>query len=270
MTEAADASRGWVSPLRVGRSYFTRRRSVTGPAEGITASLDALARPGVDTSRARPAVRAFFEQTASLELRVVSSWMWLFVPGAYFVRWLAWYVGQLRMPMREARILTRAYCLDPAKDGREGARGCIRTYGEEGPVMQVVSYAVTPGETPTLDAVFPGPIGKLVGRLRLDAVGEDDTGLWAVALVSTGVSLSLLGVSIPLPFRERFALYAADAPSIPEDLAPRELPGATLLGEHRQWVFGIPFVRYHYWFRPVIPPAARSSGPVSRRSGPVR
>jgi hypothetical protein len=262
MSDEADERRGWLSPLRVGRSFFTRKRAVVGPADGIMSSLDALSRPGVDTSLVHPAVRAFFEQTSLLELYVVARWAWPFVPGAKLVRWVATWVGQLRMPMADARILTRTTELDAGVDGREGARGCIRTYGADGPVMQVVSYAVTAGETPTLDAVFPGPIGALLGRLRLDPVGDDGA---AVALVSTAVTLTLLGLTLPLPFRERLALWDRESAGVPPDIDGDAMVGATLLGEHEQWVFGVKLVRYRYWFRPMKPPPPRRSGPTSSR-----
>jgi hypothetical protein len=252
--------------LRVGADYFERQRAlaVDGAPRGLVDRIDDLANPAVDVRRIHPAVVAFFEDTASLDLFVRSRWRFPFSVVWRLFRFVLAAIGQFVLPLDEARIRTRVLAIDRARDGREDARAVIRTYADTGDVMQAVAYATWHREgTRYMSAAFPMPGGHVAGVLRLDAIDEDDDGRLAVALTSrardgddAGVWLVLGSIGVPSPFHERLELWPAGAKAAPPELDVSVWPGATIVGRHEQRLFGIRFVTHHYWFRP----AAHSRG----------
>ncbi len=233
----------------IGAGYFTTvgvaRTDVPAP-QGLVRDLGSL---GVDPARAHPAVRTFFERTASLTLRIESRWSW-------WAGWLwrlarPWFVraGQLTTPITHSVMHTEMVALDDTREGRPGAVGVIRTH-DDGRVMQVVAYAVTDG---LLSVAFPTPLGTLTGLLRLEVIAEEEGGV-ALALSSVGgdagVFLTVGGRPWRAPLGERMALWAPSMRACPADLATTEHPRAVLVGEHVQRAFGVAMVRHRYWFVP--------------------
>ena len=244
--------------LRIGPDFFARRGYVVaGEARGVIDRIADLAHPGIDVARVHPAIVAFFEDTAGLELLVRSRWRWPVAWAWWLWRWVMRAIGQFVLPMREARIATAVHALDAAADGRPGARAVVRTYADTGRVMQAVAYATwTRGDRRYMSAAFPMPLGQIAGILRLDALAEE-TGCLAIELTSrrqarddAGVWFVLGPLAIRSPFGERLRLWSADMRCAPPALAAAPLPGATIVGEHIQTLFGFRFVTHHYWFRP--------------------
>lgn len=247
--------------LRVGATFFEKEGVLAArePApRGLVDAMVDLANPGVDVTRVHPDVARFFEDTASLELHVVSRWRFPFSIAWALLRPVMALLGQLVLPRREGRILTRILSLDTARDGRPDARAVIREYAGTGEVMQAVAYATwTNGSTRFMNAAFPLPGGHLTGMLRLDAIGEDEEGRLAVGVSSraragdgAGIWYVVFGLALRLPLEERLDLWAPSmkcAPS-PNDLGVLE--GTTIVGRHEQRLFGVRLVTHEYWFRP--------------------
>ncbi len=228
------------------------------PPRGMIERLTDLAHPGLDVSLVHPAVAAFFEDTAGLELLVRSRWHFPFSVAWRMLRPLMRALGQFALPLAEARIKSRVACLDSAKDGRPGARGVVRSYVHGGEVMQVIAYATwTRATSSFLSAAIPLPGGQLAGLLRLDPTDEDDQNRVAVALTSVsrnaddaGVWMVLGRVAFRSPFTERLALWPPGMKGAPPELDPAVFPGTSLVGEHEQRIFGVRFATHRYWFRP--------------------
>jgi hypothetical protein len=248
--------------LRVGAGFFARAGALAPPGapapRGIVDSLADLARPGLAVHRVHPAIVPFFEDAVGLELRVRSRWRFPFSIAWALGRLCLAAVGQLVLPWREAIITTRGLALDPARDGRPGARGVVREYADTGAVMQVIAYAThARDDTRFLHATFPMMLGHLAGVLRLDPTGEDADGRLSVALSSTPMDGDDAGVwyvtrafAARLPLGETLSLWAPGAPGAPADLDPAAFEGATIIGRHAQRLWGALVVTHDYWFRP--------------------
>ena len=253
---------------RIGASYFERKGALAagahGAPRGLVDALSDLATP--DVARAiDPRVAVFFLDTGSLELHVRPRWSLPFLPGAILFRLVATLLGQLRLPLRPARVLTRLLALDGARDGRDGARGVLRVY-DDGSPMQVVAYAVSPvegGAPPAhMRVAFPVPFGVLQGFLALSLLDGGGAELAsAPSRGGGGVWLSLGRRSFRSPFAEVMRLWPAGSPAVPPDLREAGDDGATIVGTHEQTLFGVRFVRYRYRFRPIAAATARPLDP---------
>ena len=259
-------SRFW-GGLRVGATFFEARGAVADPRadapRGVVDRIAALASPGLAPEQVHPAIVTFFEDTASLDLYVRSEWRFPLLWR--LVRPLMRAIGQFVLPVREAHILTRVVGLAEGSDGRDDARGVLRTYAGSGEVMQAVAYAtLTRGEERFMSAAFPMPGGHVLGILRLEAVATSEAGqVVAVALTSkpapqarergsgpVGVWLVLAGLAVRSPFGERLAL---SAPRDGDDAADWDATRGvtfTLVGRHEQSLFGLRFVTHRYGFAP--------------------
>ncbi len=228
---------------RVGVDWFWRaglaRDDLPAP-RGLVTRFEALASPRARHAAVSPAVRAFFEDTAALELHVRSRWRWPFSWAWRASRWLFTLVGQLRMPLDEARVDTRIVALDAAREGRDDARGVVRTT-DGGEVFQVFAYGVT--SDGAMSVAIPWPGGHLAGLLRLDVEGR------AVTLSSRadGVWFVTPRASLRLPLEETLRFWPADDPDAPRD---RAWPDATLVCRHEQRLFGAVVVEHTHTFRP--------------------
>ena len=228
---------------RIGPRYFDAQREA-GDARGLVERVAAYAHAGIDTARVHPAIAAFFEETASLELYVRSRWRFPFSLAWRLGRPVMRWIGQFVYPLVSGRILTRVFPL-------AGRRAVIRTY-DDGGAMQSVAYDVWRGD---MRAVFPLPGGHLRGVLRMVPIGEDEGGRLAVAMTSrprgAGVWLVVANrLAIPAPLGEEMSLWAAGTSCVPAELREDPLGNATIVGRHVQTVFGIRFATHHYWFRP--------------------
>jgi hypothetical protein len=245
--------------LRVGADFFERRKLVTtlDPApRGVVDRVADLAHAGIDVARVHPAIAVFFEDTAALELLIESRWRFPFSLGWRVFRSFMRAIGQFVLPIDRGTILTRVFAIDRAHDGRDDARAVVRTYADSGATMQAVAYATCESDgVRVMSAAFPMPLGHVGGLLRLDPIGEDDDGRLAVELTSrgrgAGVWLVVGPLAIPSPFGEQLELWAAHMPC---PIDPATFERATILGRHRQTLFGVRFVEHHYWFRPLAKP----------------
>lgn len=251
------------SALRIGARYFEERAlevDATRPS-GLVDRIGDLASRDCDPDLVPAEVKVFFEDTATLELRIEPAWragVRLFARAFFAVMRC---VGQFAQPMSEALVLTRMVAIDRARDGRHDARGVIRTYRESGAPMQVVAYATSERSgTRYMNAAFPLPIGNLSGLLRLELVKDDGGEVIGGRLTSkrragkgdrSGVWLVWRGLRLPLPLAETMTLTVAT------DDDRRAFEGATIAGRHEQWLFGVRVVRYAYLFRPLTSSGAR-------------
>lgn len=244
--------------LRIGRDFFARRRALGSgpPPRGLADRLADLGNPGIDVAKIHPAVVPFFDDPGSLALRIRSRWRFPFSIGWWLARPFARWVGQLVLPRSRAEIVVEMLALDPQVDGRADARGVIRSYAD-GSVMQVVAYAThARGEARYMHATFPVPGGHLAGVLRMDALGEDPSGL-SVELTSRardGDDAAIWIVhplgAVRAPLGESLRLWPAGSPLAPPDLDAEAIAGATLVGRHEQRLFGMLLVAHDYGFRP--------------------
>lgn len=267
-------SRFW-GGLRIGATFFEARGAVADTGvdapRGVVDRIAALASPGLAPERVHPAIVAFFEDTASLDLYVRSEWRF---PRLWrLVRPLLRAIGQFVLPVREAHILTRVVGLAAGRDGRDDARGVLRTYAGSGEVMQAVAYAtLTRGEERFMSAAFPMPGGHVLGVLRLEAVATSEAGqVEAVALTSepaaaardrgpgggrgpVGVWLVLVGLAVRSPFGERLALSPPRDSDEAADWDATRGVTFSLVGRHEQSFFGLRFVTHRYGFAPRAAP----------------
>jgi hypothetical protein len=251
--------------LRVGADYFAREGALArdadapSPPRGLVDRMADLSNPSIDVGRVHPAILAFFEDAASLELHVRSHWRFPFSVVWRVVRPVMQWIGQFVLPLREARITTRILALDPARDGRGDARAVIREYAGSGAVMQVVAYATCQHEGARfMSATFPLLGGQIAGILRLDRLAEDRDGHLAVALTSAsrdgdgaGIWYVLGALALRAPLGERISFWAAGSDCVPPEIDLAVLEGATIVGRHEQRAFGVRFVTHEYWFRPL-------------------
>jgi hypothetical protein len=247
--------------LRVGSDFFERRGLLATSAErprGVVNRVSDLANAQLDVARIHPAIVPFFEDTGALDLTIESRWRFPFSVAWWFGRLIMAALGQFVLPRGRARIATQVLALDRARDGRDDARGVIRTYVDSGDVMQVVAYATFEREGMRfMSAAFPLLFGHVAGFLRLDAIAEDDDGRLAVELTSTrrddddaGVWFVLRGLPVRIPFGESLRFWAPGMRGAPPDLDPTEVADTTIIARHEQRFLGIRLVTHDYWFCP--------------------
>ncbi|MFO0625458.1 MAG: YndJ family protein [Polyangiales bacterium] len=233
----------------VGVDFFDRVGAVD-PSRGVSGQLDdldAFARAGFDPARVDPPVRAFYEHTAAHALQAEAVWHAPFgAPAALFRRVARRLLGQLELPLRDEQgetVHTRLFALDAARDGRAGARGYVRFYGEGAAARAnyVAAYAAVPGRGGTyLSCAFPLPFASLLGMLRFEQ-GDRPGGL-ALSSEARGDDAGMflatpLGM-VRLPLRERIEVW-------------RE--GDALRASHRVWLLGRPCVSLAYALRRAAP-----------------
>jgi hypothetical protein len=253
--------------LRVGSNFFERRRVAVfakDPPRGLVDSLDAHARGALATERVHASVRAFYERTDEHELIVRPRWHPLFRFGARIFRVFARFVGQLQLPIdaerASDRIDSRIVALDPARDGRPGARGWVRSFARDGTAMYVAAYATHVHDAVAyMNIAFPLPFGNLTSVLRMDALfvggpelaielttrgpsrAPSDAGIWIVA---RGLG------AVRLPMHETIRVWAASTRLPPHAIDTTEMPGATVLARHELWLLGIRYLTLDYVIRP--------------------
>lgn len=242
---------GW----RVGADFFARAGLAAQDAapRGLVARLEDLAPPGLDCARVPAEVRAFFEDTGSLELWVRSRWRGPWRRLWPWLRRALGLVGQLRLPLDTARVRTRMVALDGAREGRGDARGVVRTDADTGEVFQVFAYGVARvGGAPRMSVAIPLPLGHLAALLRLEAPPGE--GAPTLALTSrraspddpSGIWFVTRAGSVPMPLEETLSFWRAGSPGAPTGLP---WPDATLAARHEQRLFGRAVVEHTYAFR---------------------
>jgi hypothetical protein len=267
VSKAAAAARRFsrFAGFRVGAEFFERRgaRVVTTPEpRGLVNTMADLAHDKIEIDRVHPAIVPFFEDPGSLDLLIRSTWHFPFSIVWKLARGFMRLVGQFVYPASASegrRIVTRVFGIDTARDGRADARGVIRSYADDGDVMQVVAYATWEKSGKRyMSAAFPLLGGSMTGILRLDPNGEDVLGRLAIVLTSkrdngdhAGVWYVVGPVAFPVPFREQIELWASNMSCRPKEIDPEIFSGATIVGRHEQRFLGIRFATHRYWFRPL-------------------
>lgn len=239
---------------RIGDDFFARAGVTSGDAapRGLVDRLEDLAARDAPVAHVPAAVRAFFEDPSSLELRVRSRWQRGFRLAWRAMRAVLGAIGQLCLPLEVAHVRTRMIALDGAREGRADARGVVRTYADTGAVFQVFAYGVaTVKAAPLMSVAIPLPGGHLAGLLRL-AVGPTSVTLTSRRASpddASGVWFVTRWLSLRLPFEETLRFWSATAPDAPAD--DREWSDVTLVARHEQRLFGALVVEHAYQFRPL-------------------
>ncbi len=239
---------------RIGDDFFARAGVTSGnpPPRGLVDRLEDLAAHDAHVAHVPAAVRAFFEDPSSLELRVRSRWQRGFRLAWRAMRAAMGAIGQLYLPLDAAHVRTRMVALDGAREGRSDARGVVRAYVDTGAVFQVFAYGVARvAATPLMSVAIPLPGGHLAGLLRLEA-GPSSVTLTsrrASPADATGVWFVTRWFSLRLPLEETLRFWSATSPDAPADA--REWPDATLIARHEQCLFGVLVVAHAYLFRPL-------------------
>ena len=218
------------------------------PSAGLLPSMSLLDGPGFDAARLRPAVRDFYEHTASWRMEVWSSWSPLFWPGGELVARL-WgrRVEQLALPMRPLDV---AHGMDsvvtPILDGRgeQVAAAWSRALRATGRTVFSGAYSTRtlPGaDRPSVHVTFPLESGNLQVFLRPSVL--DDGGF---LLESPGGRFGEDGAYVvvrgrrshaaKVPLRETFHMYRD--------------PQGTLRTDHVLRMWDRPALRLHYKLEP--------------------
>lgn len=243
-----------VGSLRIGDEFFSRAGLTASgpPPRGLVGRVEELAGAGVDVGAVPVEVRAFFEDPASLELRVRSRWRGVFGLAWRVARVAMRAIGQLVLPVDVAAVRARMVSLDGAKEGRRDARGVVRTYEDTGEVFQVFAYGVSVIDgAPRMSVAIPLPGGHIAGLLRLSIEGS------AVALGSrraapgdpSGVWFVAPRWSLRLPLEETLRFWRARDPAAPVSVSDRAWPDASFVAIHEQRLWGALVVEHTYAFR---------------------
>ena len=218
------------------------------PGAGLLPSMSVLDGPGFDAARLHPAVRDFYEHTASWQMEVWSAWSPLFWPGGEVVaRLWGQRVEQLALPMRPLDV---AHGMDsvvtPILDahGDQVAAAWTRALRSSGRTVFSGAYSTRtlPGaDRPSVHVTFPLESGNLQvflrpshvadGGLLLESSGErfGDDGAYVVV---TGRRSHAAKV----PLRETFHVYVD--------------PHGTLRTDHVLRMWGMSALRLHYKLEP--------------------
>lgn len=238
-----------ISELRgafhIGADYFARSGAQTEALAppGIVDRLEEYARPGFDPAVVHPDVRAFYERTSEWSLEVTPTWSSRFrVPGLIWRR-IARVIGQVALPTEAPNgdaVKSRIVALDPKRDGRQGARGWVRTYASTGEALYVAAYAATPSRDRVLmNIAFPLPGSALISVLRFDDGAEPGSlrvttrGEPSDSVPDEGIYLGTRLFTLRLPMHEWV------------DVRPGPEPGVTL-AVHELFLCGHRYLRLDY------------------------
>ncbi len=239
----------------MGVDYFARAGLAldAAPPRGLIDRVEALADTGADLGALPHEVRAFFEDPASLELRVRSRWRPVFRGLWRVMRGVMRAVGQLHLPLDEAVVRARMVALDGAREGRSDARGVVRTWADTGEVFQVFAYGVASvAGAARMSVAIPWPGGHLAGLLRLTVEEATATLTTRPRHANDGVGVWFVAPrwSLRLPLEETLRFWRVDDPAAPLDRGDRAWPRATFVARHEQRLFGALVVEHFYAFRP--------------------
>ncbi|MEE2827858.1 MAG: YndJ family protein, partial [Myxococcota bacterium] len=247
---------GW----NIGEDFFEREGLVDhqgSPVSGLVDDLSTYKHPEFEPGDLAPDVRAFYEETDRFAIYVRPHWHPSFAGAARLWRWLSgrWNQTNLpRAPIRDAAMKTRMLPLDDRRDGRQGVRAWIRTYRGSGQVVYAAAYSTHHvGDRPYMNIAFPLLWGHMSSILRIGRLDGRPAGLQLSSLHAgdcqgdQGVYFVLGSFVLRLPIDE--TIEVAPAPWAEEGFRqpPPEAEGASVLGLHRMWVFGFPFLSLEYW-----------------------
>jgi hypothetical protein len=232
------------SPLfarwRVGADYLDRYGVETEDAlSGEMDDVEAYASDAFDPDALDPAVREFYEQTASYDLDYAVRWHRGFRLGATLAARLTSRIEQLNLPAPGepgGRLRSRIVAVGEQSDPRDDARAWVRT-DESGTAVFVAIYASheTDGRR-FVNIAVPLPYSNLStvllprttpgGGVELTTrAGTDDEGLYLVTPLG----------AVALPLSQRFRVW-------PDDGGVR--------ATHEMWAFGRQFLTVTYAARP--------------------
>lgn len=236
----------------VGTGYVRQLAEAIGGAyvadaadTGIIASLDELAGPDFDPSRADPEVREFYEHTTRFSLDIVPEWRLWVRPGYLLYRSLvARPLGQASVPMnqREAQrgVRSRIDTIAPAAGQTVSVRGWIRSFADnDEPIYVGVYTTYRQGDRGYVSVGFPLPQASFTATLRPQAFPGG--GLTLTSSGDDGQSGHYLTYIDP----ETGSLTALAVHGFAEHLDVHVVDGE-LRAEHAFAVFGIPFLVLHY------------------------
>ena len=215
---------------------------------GIVASLDELAGPDFDPSRADPRVREFYEHTTRFSLDIVPAWRLWVRPGYLLYRTVvARPLGQASVPMNQREALrgvrSRIDTIAPASGEAVSVRGWIRSYADDDEPIYVGIYTTyRHGDRGYVSVGFPLPQASFTATLRprvypgggltlTSEVHDGQAGHYLTYVDPDSGELTALAVH---GFAEHLDVFVEDG----------ELGAA-----HQFSVFGLPFLVLHYRIR---------------------
>lgn len=258
------ASQGFVGP-----DFFSRIKAipkqVSAVPTGLLDNLESFRRPGLEPLQIDPRIRHFYEHTADYALYVTPYWQPGFRLGGKIWRALAERIGQMCLPVQGERrtdsIDSRILPVDESVDGRPGVRAWVRTYSDTGRACYVAAYAQHQWQNQVyMNIAFALPGGHMTSILRLDGLPVSGHSHQALRLTTLfpehetgdqGVYLISYQQPVRLPLNETITVWCADMPGFEKLTADPDMQTAPLLALHDMWIFGIRFLRLHYFIFPL-------------------
>ena len=149
------------------------------PDAGLLPDLALLDGPGFDTSRLRPEIRDFYENTAMWSMEVWAGWSPMFWPaGELISRGFGRRVEQLALPMRPLDVahgMDSRIDLIRAADGRQIAAAWLRTLRTDGRFVFSGCYSarmLPKADRPSVHVAFPLESGNVQVFLRPSIVAN--------------------------------------------------------------------------------------------------
>ena len=229
----------------IGADFFAKRGALAGvrTPTGIIDVLEDYASDTFAPSRVHEDVRRFYEHTRDYDLDVTPQWSRGFVFGGRLWRVIARRIGQVELPTEApvaARVLSRIVDLRDEIDGRDGARGWVRTYEDTGRALYVAAYAGSrSGERLLMNIAFPLPFSALVSVLRFDDVSCPG-GLRVTTVSPKGELVADEGIYLVTRF---FTLRLPMTEWV--EVTPTDTAGETK-AEHALFVFGRRYLTLAY------------------------
>jgi hypothetical protein len=248
----------------VGADYVEQLAKVRGgtfrrnpPDVGILASLDNLAGPTFDPSRAHPLIREFYEHTSRFSLSIVPEWRrWMKPAYEVFKRVVAEPLGQAAIPsnIEEAQrgMVSTIDTIDFDGDEEIDVRGWIRTFADSGKPIYVGIYTSFRHEDRGYVSVgFPIPSANFTATLLPTDAGEHDL------VLTTRTDLPFPGHYLSSVDSERDALTVLKLLAF-EERIHAYVAGGELRTEHSFSLAGQRFLTLHYEIERLAAPAGAS------------
>lgn len=236
------------SGLRVGADFFERRALTSSNTEvrGLVDDLGEFDSGEFEAARVAPSIRAFYEDTASFDLRLFPRWRGAARRLARGYAGLSARLEQVHYAVAGADgmgIESRIVALDPELDGRAGVRGWVRWYRDSGRAIYVAAYAVHRDALRVyMNIAFPLPAGNLASILRPENQGADGLVLTSrphpVRPGHEGVYFANEVIPVRLPVNETILVWSVEDRSAPGDLVSRRVAATVAVARHEVWLFG--------------------------------
>jgi len=244
------------SGLRVGADFF-ERRALTSPKSRVRGLVDDLSEYDSGefvAARVAPSVRAFYEDTASFDLRLFPHWHGAARRLARGYAGLSARLEQVHYAVADGSgvdIESRIVALDPNADGRAGVRGWVRWYRASGRAIYVAAYAThRDAFRAYMNIAFPLPGGNLASILR----PENQAG-GGIVLTSQphpvlpgheGVYFASTLLPVRLPINETIFVWSVDDEAAPRGLVGLRGPLTVAVARHDAWLLGAHILTLDY------------------------